>query len=73
MKIRFEDNGQGVELKDKETIFAPFYSTYPHGTGLGLSLVKWIVENHGGIIYENGKPGEGACFEILLPIAKKKG
>ena len=73
LKIRFEDNGQGVELKDKETIFAPFYSTYPHGTGLGLSLVKWIVENHGGIIYENGKPGEGACFEILLPIAKKKG
>jgi len=72
LKIRFEDNGCGVLLENKEKIFAPFYTTHPHGTGIGLSLVKRIVEGHGGQIYENGKPGEGASFEVYLPIAKKK-
>ncbi len=71
LKIRFEDNGQGVLIENKEKIFAPFFTTYAHGTGLGLSLVQWIIEAHGGRIYENGKPGEGASFEMYLPIAKK--
>jgi signal transduction histidine kinase len=71
LKIHFEDNGSGVPLENKERIFAPFFTTYTHGTGLGLSLVKSIIEGHGGQIYENGKPGEGASFEIFLPIAKK--
>lgn len=70
LKVRFEDNGCGVPLENKEKIFAPFYTTYLHGTGLGLSLVKWIIEGHGGRIYENGRPGEGTSFEIYLPIAK---
>ncbi len=72
LKVRFEDNGCGIPLKNKEKILAPFYTTDPHGAGLGLSIVKTIIEGHGGIIYENGKPGEGTCFEILLPVAKKK-
>ncbi len=71
LKIHFEDNGSGVPVVDKEKIFAPFITTYPHGTGLGLSLVKSIIEGHGGYIYENGKPNEGASFEIYLPILKK--
>lgn len=71
LKIHFEDNGCGIALENKEKIFAPFFTTYPHGTGLGLSLVKSIIEGHGGHIYENGKPNEGASFEIYLPIAKK--
>ena len=70
LKVCFEDNGCGVSLENKEKIFAPFYTTYPHGTGLGLSLVKWIIEGHGGRIYENGRPSEGASFEMYLPIAK---
>lgn len=72
LKILFEDNGAGVSLANKEKIFSPFYTKYPHGTGLGLSLVKWIIEGHGGVIYENGKPGDGARFEILLPTSRKK-
>jgi len=72
LKIRFEDNGCGVPLENKDKIFAPFYTTYTHGTGLGLSLVKWIIEGHGGRIYENGKPEEGASFEMYLPIANKR-
>ena len=68
LKIIFEDNGQGIKIENKEKIFSPFYTTYPHGTGLGLSLVKWIIEGHDGIIYEKGVPSKGAHFEIFLPI-----
>lgn len=71
LKIYYEDNGCGVPLENKEKIFAPFFTTYPHGTGLGLSLVKSIVEGHGGQIAENGKPGESTVFDVYLPIAKK--
>jgi signal transduction histidine kinase len=71
LKIHYEDNGCGVPLENKEKIFAPFFTTYPHGTGLGLSLVKTIIEGHGGQITENGKPGERTSFEMYLPIAKK--
>lgn len=73
LKVHFEDNGCGVPLGNKEKIFAPFFTTYPHGTGLGLSLVKSIIENHGGIILENGRHGEGSSFEMYFPIAKKTG
>lgn len=72
LRVRFEDNGCGVQFENKEKIFAPFYTTNPHGTGLGLSLVKRIVEGHGGQIHEIGKPGEGATFEMYLPLAKKR-
>lgn len=72
LKVDFEDNGCGVPFEKKEKIFAPFYTTDPHGTGLGLSLVKWIIEVHGGQIREIGKPGEGANFEMYLPLAKKR-
>ncbi len=71
VRIRFEDNGCGVPAETKERIFAPFYTTHPHGTGLGLALVQRIVEGHKGTIEEKGKHGDGATFEIYLPIANK--
>jgi signal transduction histidine kinase len=72
VRVRFEDNGCGVPLNKKEAIFAPFYTTHPHGTGLGLSMVERIIEGHDGMITENGKPGEGARFQIFLPQSKRK-
>ena len=56
LKIHFEDNGKGIEYKDKENIFAPFYTSYLHGTGLGLSFVQRIIEGHESFIEENGIP-----------------
>lgn len=71
LEICFNDNGMGVSIENKEKIFAPFFTTYPHGTGLGLSMVKSIIEGHGGYIYENGKPNEGSSFHLFIPISKK--
>ncbi|MHC4085847.1 MAG: sensor histidine kinase [Planctomycetota bacterium] len=68
LKIVFEDNGCGVSFDEKEKIFSAFYTTYPHGSGLGLALVKWIIDAHDGLINEDGKQGQGAKFYIYLPF-----
>jgi signal transduction histidine kinase len=72
IRIRFEDNGCGVPVDKKDEIFAPFVTTYPHGTGLGLSLVQRVLEGHSGLVREVGKPGEGAVFELFIPRATSK-
>jgi PAS domain S-box-containing protein len=65
------DNGIGFDQSDAERIFNVFTrlhgnKEYP-GTGIGLSIVKKVVENHHGYIYAKGEPGKGACFSVLLP------
>ncbi|MDO8683707.1 MAG: GAF domain-containing protein [Armatimonadota bacterium] len=72
VQVVFEDKGPGVTQEEKQRIFDPFFSTRAKGMGLGLSIVKSIVEAHKGRIYEVGKPGEGAKFVILLPYNGRK-
>jgi signal transduction histidine kinase len=67
VKVEFADKGPGVPDSDKERIFDPFFTSRAKGMGLGLSIVKGIVEAHHGRICEVGKPGAGARFVILLP------
>jgi len=73
--ITIADNGIGFEPKYSERIFGVFQKLhgkeeYP-GTGIGLAIVKKIVENHNGIITATGKRGEGAVFDIYIPVLKK--
>lgn len=69
VRVLFEDRGPGIPDENKKSIFRPFFSTRSKGMGLGLSIVKGIVDAHNGTIREIGREGEGAKFEILLPAA----
>ena len=66
--LRVADNGPGVPPEDLERIFEPYFSKRSGGTGLGLSLSRRIVEEHGGCIRATNVPAGGACFEIEIPL-----
>lgn len=72
--ISIEDSGCGIEQKDIEHIFDLFYrgtnSRREQGMGIGLSVVKTIVDTHGWKISVNSKVGEGTAFIITMPIVK---
>jgi len=66
--ISFEDNGPGIPQDKLEYIFRPFYSTRKTGVGLGLTIVREIVEKHGGKIKIESVENKGSKFIIWLPI-----
>jgi signal transduction histidine kinase len=68
--LEFSDAGPGVPEALKERIFQPFFTSRVKGMGLGLSIVKGIIEAHQGLLRETGMPGEGARFQIFLPVNK---
>ncbi|MFT4621530.1 MAG: signal transduction histidine kinase [Myxococcota bacterium] len=61
------DDGPGIPQADLDQIFVRYFTTRDTGTGLGLALVRAIVEAHGGMIEAHSEPGEGAQFTIRLP------
>ncbi|QJW91157.1 PAS domain-containing protein [Spirosoma taeanense] len=71
--VQVIDNGIGFDSTEAERIFGAFQrlhgrGKYP-GTGIGLAIVKKVVENHSGYILAEGRPNEGATFSIYLPLA----
>ncbi|MFQ6040440.1 MAG: ATP-binding protein [Candidatus Poribacteria bacterium] len=69
--ITYKDNGKGISKKDRKKIFAPGYTTKKHGWGLGLTLVKRIIEDyHDGKIKLVETGPKGTTFEIRLPVEK---
>ena len=68
LAIIVEDHGCGMTKEDLQEIFKPFHTTKPFGTGLGLPIVKKIVEAHQGLIAVDSIPGEGTTVGIYLPI-----
>jgi two-component system, sporulation sensor kinase E len=67
IKIEISDTGCGIEKKDKERIFNPFFTSKEKGTGLGLSLVKKIISLHHGEIEFESQIHRGTTFKIYLP------
>lgn len=69
IQIEVGDDGQGIEEQNLGRIFDPFFTTKQvgEGTGMGLSISYRIIENHGGTITVQSKPGKGTVFTITLP------
>lgn len=72
--VQISDNGCGIPPKQLLTIFHPFVTTKPGGTGLGLPVAKRIIEGHGGHIRISSAPGKGTTFTFVLPgsVPKEK-
>lgn len=68
--IEFEDTGVGIPEKDLSEIFKLFYTTKKEGTGLGLTLCKNVIKNHGGNIRVESKVGVGTKFTVELPYVE---
>ena len=72
IRIEIEDNGRGIAARDLGRIFERFYRTDASrnssrgGSGIGLSIVKKIIEDHGGYIWATSKEGEGTCMHFVL-------
>jgi two-component system, NtrC family, sensor histidine kinase HydH len=62
------DRGVGIEPKQMDSIFNPFFTTKPQGVGLGLAIVAKIVDEHGGKIAVESEQGKGSVFRVYLPM-----
>jgi Na+/proline symporter/signal transduction histidine kinase len=74
LRVDVRDNGPGISPQDQPIIFEKFRQAgdtltgKPQGTGLGLPISRHIIEHHGGRLWVESRPGEGACFSFTLPI-----
>jgi signal transduction histidine kinase len=68
-EIRISDTGPGIAAGDLKNVFDRFFTTKPHGMGIGLAIVRTIVEAHHGQISAENQSAGGALFAITLPIA----
>jgi signal transduction histidine kinase len=67
IKVQITDNGEGIDLEDRDRIFVPNFSTKSSGTGLGLAITKKIVEAHKGDITFDSESGKGTTFTLTFP------
>lgn len=72
--LRFKDDGRGIKPAIKDKIFDPYFTTQDigQGTGMGLSVVQGIVQNHGGAIEVESEVGVGSTFKIYLPCSQNQ-
>ena len=65
--ISVSDSGIGIAPDRADRIFESFFTTKPHGTGMGLSISRKIIESHGGRVWASANSGPGATFQFTLP------
>ncbi len=70
LRITIRDDGVGIRSEDIGHVFDPFFTTKDYGTGLGLSVVHGIIEEHGGQIEVESQVSQGTAFHILLPLVR---
>jgi two-component system, NtrC family, sensor histidine kinase HydH len=70
VEIAVIDRGSGIDPKNMENIFNPFFTTKSDGVGFGLAIVAKIIDEHGGFIGVESTPGEGSVFRVQLPLER---
>jgi signal transduction histidine kinase len=70
ISIEIEDTGPGIDPKKSNKVFDAFFTTKPHGMGLGLAICRMIIERHGGQLVVSSADPHGAVFRIILPQMK---
>ena len=70
LRISIRDTGEGIREQDIAHVFDPFFTTKDYGTGLGLSVVHGIVQEHGGQIEVESELRKGTSFHVLLPLVR---
>lgn len=68
--VAISDTGAGIALENRDRILRPFFSTKEGGNGLGLSITRRIIQEHGGTLSPESEPGQGTTFTIVLPRRK---
>ena len=68
--ITIRDNGMGISPNNLSHIFEPFFTTKSTGTGLGLSVVRGIIDEHGGQIKVESQPRQGTTIKVSLPVER---
>jgi len=71
LQLTWQDNGCGISTDRMPQMFSPFSTTKPTGNGLGLFIIRNIIENHGGTISLESEEGRGTKFRIVLPLSRK--
>jgi signal transduction histidine kinase len=67
LHVSVSDTGIGLPAQQEDQIFNAFFTTKPHGTGMGLRICRSIIESHGGRLWATGASGRGATFQFTLP------
>src|SRR5882724_19032 len=70
LRVSIRDDGEGIRKEDIAHVFDPFFTTKDYGTGLGLSVVHGIIQEHGGQIEVESELKKGTAFHILLPLVR---
>jgi signal transduction histidine kinase len=67
VRIGVRDTGPGLSAENLQRLFEPFYTTKPNGMGMGLSICRSIIEDHGGRLWATGLHPHGALFQFTIP------
>jgi C4-dicarboxylate-specific signal transduction histidine kinase len=70
VRVAVRDSGPGFSAEKLQRLFAPFYTTKPNGMGMGLSICRSIIEDHGGRLWASRIDPQGALFQFTIPVTQ---
>jgi signal transduction histidine kinase len=69
--VRVTDDGCGIPRERLDKVFEEFYTTKPQGTGLGMGIVRKVMERHRGTVTISGREGGGTIVELTFPLERR--